>query len=170
MEFFDVVQNRHSIRSYSSKEVEEDKIKKILGAANSAPSAGNLQAYEIFVIRDKEKKNKIAKAAGEQEFVAEAPIVLVFCAHPQLSRRKYGHRGEDLYSLQDATIAVAYSQLAAAALGLGCVWVGAFDENEVLRILEKKDLRPVAILPIGYPNEEPEIRQRRELKDIVHDV
>lgn len=169
MEFFEVVKKRHSTRAYKDKKVEEEKLQKILEAANSAPSAGNLQAYDVFLVRDKEKKKALARAALNQDFIAEAPVVLVFCANPERSWR-YGERGRTLYSIQDATIAAAYAQLAATALGLSTVWIGAFDENEVLEILGNPKVKPVAIIPIGYPAEEPEITSRRKLKDLVHEV
>lgn len=84
MEFFEVLKKRHSIRVYQDKAVEEEKLTKLLEAANSAPSAGNKQAYEIFVVKDKIKKQMLAQAAHDQGFVAEAPIVLVFCSNPSL--------------------------------------------------------------------------------------
>lgn len=169
MEFFDLIKKRKSIRSFADQEIEEEKIQKILEAANQAPSAGNLQAYEIVVIRDKENKEKVYQAALEQSSVKEANIVLIFFAHPERSTVKYGERGENLYSLQDATIAASYAQLACSNLGLGCVWVGAFDEKEVKEICRASDsLRPVVILPIGYPSESPGKTSRRGLDDLVH--
>ena len=171
MEFFDVVKKRHSVRAYSDKPVEKDKIQKILEAVNQAPSSGNLQAYEIFVIKDEGKKKALAQATFSQNFVAEAPIVLVFCANPERSKNRYGKRGGGLYNIQDATIAASYSQLAATALGLSSVWVGAFDDSEVLKVLgSPKDLLPVAIVPMGYSGEEPEPRSRKSLKDLVHEI
>ena len=175
MEFFDVVRNRHSIREFLRKEVEEDKIQKILETANSAPSAGNLQAFEIFVIKDKDKKKALSEAAWNQDFVRKAPLVLVFCAHPKRSASRYGNRGEQLYSIQDATIAAAYAQLAVAGLGLGTVWVGAFEDEDVLKILKDdfgvvNGLVPVCILPIGYPKEKGDPSPRRDLNDIVHEI
>jgi nitroreductase len=171
MEFFDVVKGRHSVRAYKKKSVEEEKLQKILEAANSAPSAGNLQGYEIAVIEDEQIKKKVAIAALEQEFVAEAAVVLVFFADPDRSARKYGSRGRRLYCLQDATIAAAYAQLAAAELGIGCCWVGAFQEEELKKALNlSENLLPVAILPLGYSDEEPDIKKRRSLKDIARRI
>lgn len=170
MEFFEVLKNRHSVRKFKDAEVEEEKLRKILEAANSAPSAGDLQAYEIVVVRDKARKEKLASAAYEQEFIAHAPVVLVFLAHPERSSRRYSKRGAELYCVQDATIATAYAQLAAAALGLGCVWVGAFDENEVAKVVNvKPNLRPVSMLPIGYADEQPRIIPRRKLEELIHE-
>lgn len=170
MEFEKVVKNRHSIRAFQPKKIEEEKIKKILELTNLAPSAGNLQAYEVFLVKDSKKKEFLANAALGQDFIAEAPIVFVFCANPARSAWKYGSRGRDLYSIQDATIACTFAMLAATSLGLGCCWVGAFNEEEVKRVLGIKDLKPVAILPIGYPAEKPYITGRRDLKDLVHEI
>ncbi|MEM3555879.1 MAG: nitroreductase family protein [Candidatus Micrarchaeia archaeon] len=170
MEFFEVLKNRHSVRKFKDMPVEEEKLQKILEAANSAPSAGDLQAYEIVVVRDKERKNKLVSAAYEQEFIAKAPVVLVFVAHPERSSRRYGRRGAELYCIQDATIATAYAQLAATALGLSCVWVGAFDEKEVAKVINaKENLKPVSMLPIGYADEQPRATPRRGVEELVHE-
>ena len=168
MEFEEVIRRRHSVRAFTSRPIEESKIKEILGVANSAPSAGNLQAYKIFLVQDEKRKRDLALAALAQSFVAEAPIVLVFCADPEASGRKYGKRGRSLYSIQDATIAAAYAQLAATALGLASCWVGAFDDEEVLKILGNPEgLIPIAIIPIGYPAEEPIPTGRKKLSELV---
>ncbi len=169
MDFFELVSKRHSIRSFKKDKIPEEYIKKILEAAIAAPSAGNLQSYEIIVISNDDIKKELAKAALDQEFIAEAPINIIFCTNPKRCSWKYGKRGEELYCLQDATIAAAYLQLAATSLGLGSVWVGAFNEVEVSNILNlPKHLHPIIIIPIGYPNEEPSPTSRRPLRDIVH--
>jgi nitroreductase len=96
-------------------------------------------------------------------------VALVFCAHPALSQVRYAERGETLYALQDATIACTFAMLAATAVGLSSVWVGSFDEAAVSQTIELPDSqRPVAILPIGYAAEEPRLRDRRPLNEIIH--
>lgn len=170
MEFFEVLARRHSIRTYKDRKVEEDKIHKILEAANSAPSAGDLQAYEIVMVRDRERRRALAEAALGQDFIAQAAVVLVFLTNPSRTKWKYGLRGVHLYCIQDATIAASYAQLAATALGLGSVWVGAFDAGRVAEIIgAQKDLTPVALLAIGYPDEKPYATPRRTLSDLVHE-
>lgn len=167
MNFFELAKNRHSIRAFQEKKVDPEKIKKILEAARSAPSAGNLQAYKICVVKGQKVRQEIAEAA-DQEFLAEAPVILVFLAEPSQSSQKYGQRGEKLYSLQDATIASSYAQLAATSLGLGSCWVGAFDEEQVSEVIESpNDLKPVVLLPIGYPDEKPPLKTRRLLSELV---
>lgn len=171
MDFFEVIDKRRSIRAFLERPVEDDKIKAILEAANSAPSAGDLQAFEIFIVRSEAKLRELAGAAMDQYFITEAPLALVFCAHPARSLMKYGMRGAELYCLQDATISCAYAQLAAAALDLGSVWVGAFEDDMVIQIIGAHDnLRPVAILPIGYPAETPPSTPRRGIRSLVHNV
>jgi nitroreductase len=169
MDFFKTVEDRHSMRKYAETPVEDEKLHKILETANKAPSAGNLQGYEIYVVRELEQRQALVKASWDQGFLAEAPVVLIFCANPTRSAVKYGERGATLYSIQDATIACTFSQLAAKALGLDTVWVGAFDEAAVSEIVHlPSDLRPVAMLPIGYAGKVPSVRPRRELRDLVH--
>lgn len=171
MEFFDVIDRRRSIRAFLDKPLEDDKVKTILEAANAAPSAGDLQAVEIFLVRSEEKRRNLAHAALGQYFIAEAPLALVFCAHPALSLIKYGMRGAELYCVQDATISCAYAQLAATALDLGSVWVGAFEDDLVNNIIGASDnLRPIAILSIGYPAETPPSTPRRGIRSLVHNV
>ncbi len=171
MDFFKTVEDRRSMRKYAGTPVEEEKLHKILETANKAPSAGNQQGYEIYVVRKLEQRQALVKAAWDQEFLAEAPVVLVFCADPARSAVKYGERGATLYSIQDATIACTYSQLAAKAQGLDTVWVGAFDEAAVSAIAHiPSRLRPVVMLPIGYAGKVPSARPRRELSDLVHEA
>ena len=170
LDFFKVTDRRFSVRSFQSTAVEDAKLQAILKAANSAPSAGNLQAFEIVVIRDAGRKRQVAKAALDQSFIAQAPLALVFLANPDRNRAKYGSRGAELYSVQDTTIACTYAQLAATAAGLGTCWVGAFDEGQVREIVGAPSAwRPVAILPVGVPAEAAGVRERRALGDLVHE-
>jgi nitroreductase len=166
LQFFDVINRRHSIRAYSSKPVEEAKLKQIFQAANMAPSAGNLQAYQVHVILKKETRDALAKAAFDQSYISDAPVCLVFSADPSRSAKKYGERGAALYSVQDATIAGTYAMLAAVDLGLATVWIGAFDEKQVQETVGDRSVRPVAMFALGYPAEEPEATSRRAIEEI----
>lgn len=169
MDFFEVLQKRYSVRAYKPDPIDDATLTKILEAVNSAPSAGNLQAYEVILVRDPERKRQLARASWDQWFIAEAPVVLVFVANPERNRR-YGKRGAELYCVQDATIACSYAQLAATALGLGSCWIGAFDDDKVREVVGiPQNMRPVAILPIGVPEDMPEPKERRPLGDLVHE-
>ncbi len=169
MDFFNILRNRRSIRAFKEKDVEEEKINIILESANLAPSAGDLQAYEIVIIKDSRRRSILAEVALDQEFIAQAPLNLIFFINPKRSSWRYGRRGIKLYSLQDATIAATYAQLSATALGLGSVWVGAFDDRSIMKLTgATEDLIPVAIISIGYPDEEPEVTPRRKIENLVH--
>lgn len=168
MDYFEVVKSRHSIRAFQTRPVEEEKISRIIEAVNLAPSAGDLQAYKIVIVKDPRRRNALANAAWGQGFIAEAPVCFVFLAHPERSSRKYGQRGSELYCVQDATIAASYAELAATALGLASTWVGAFDDEAVAKTVEATGTeRPVAILPIGYAAETPDITPRRPINEIL---
>jgi nitroreductase len=168
MDFAELVDERHSVRAFEEREVEATKLEGILHAARRAPSAGNLQAYKVAVVRAPLLRRRLAHAALDQDFLAQAPVVLVFLADSLASAVKYGRRGQTLYAVQDATVACAYAQLAAREAGLGSCWVGAFQEDEVRASLGVgQDLRPVALLPVGYPAEVPEITSRRPLSEML---
>ena len=166
MDFFEVLTQRRSVRSYTTQPVEESRLRRIFEAANTAPSAGNLQAYQVRVVRDQAKKDALASATYGQGFIAQAPICLVFCTDPDRSAAKYGERGSELYSVQDATIAATFAMLTAVNLGLATVWVGDFDEKKVQQILEVKSIRPVAIFSLGYAAEQPKPSPRRAVEEI----
>ena len=165
-DMFRIMSTRRSTRNFdSSRLVEQWKIDKILAAADTAPTAGNFQGFEVFYIKNKEVKKRLVEAANKQPFV-NAPVVLVFCMDP--SRVKINFPPEILakFSLQDATLAAAYSQLAASALGLSSIWIGMIDEEKVKEIIQTK-LRPSSILCIGYPQKSRGPKSRRKLKDLV---
>lgn len=164
MNFEEVVENRKSIRKFQEKPVEKEKIEKILELVNLAPSAGNLQAYKIFIIKDKEKIKLIKTNVGgiQRSFENLSPVVFIFCANLDESAIKYSDRGRNLYAIQDATIACSYTQLIVTSLGLGSCWVGSFNEKEIQKILQT-ELYPVAILPIGYQAEIPARRPRKSI-------
>lgn len=151
MEFLELVNQRRSVRSFTGQDVEQDTIDRILRVARSAPSAGGLKAYKIITVRDDKTKRALSQAAHGQDFVALAPVVLVFLADENLSAAMYGLRGAKLFCVQDATIATAYAQLAAGDQGLASCWVGAFSGDAVRQAVGARSrLRPVPMLPIGY--------------------
>jgi len=151
MELRDAIHERRSVRSFRSDPISDDLIQELLSYARWAPSAGNLQDWFVYIVRNEGIKRALANAAFGQDFVSEAPVVLVICADLERAAH-YGERGIDLYSIQD-TAAFAYAfMLLAHEKGLGTVWVGAFDENAVRSILDiPSNLRPVVIIPVGYP-------------------
>ena len=151
MEILQAIKERRSIRSFQKKEIPGEIVDKLTDALIWAPSAGNLQARKFFFIKDAKLKKGIVSAALGQSFIAEAPLVIVGCTDNTISRR-YGDRGVYLYSIQDVAASIMGMMLVAHENGLGTVWVGAFDEEEVFNILNlPENLRPVTIVPVGYP-------------------
>lgn len=167
-DLFTVMSKRRSTRKFSDKIVETVKIDKIIAAADTAPTAGNFQGFEIFYVKSPEKKQQLVEACNNQQYV-HAPVVLVFCKNP--SRVKFNFPEEVLkkFAIQDATLAAAYSQLAAQALGLSSIWIGMFDEQKVMKIINT-DLIPSSVLCIGYPKQDKFPKPRRNLQEIVHAV
>lgn len=170
MDLFDAISKRRSIRQFKvDGVVDEASVLKILEAAFLAPSAGNGQSWRFEVVRDKELKRRLATEAGHQHFIEQVPVAIVVCIDLDLAAKKYGERGRNTYGLQDTAAAVENMLLAVTALGLGSCWVGAFDESIAAKILDlPSNIRPVAILPIGVPNE-PAVRvpPRKRLQDVV---
>jgi len=163
-----VMQRRRSVRRYGRETINDALLHKLLKAAQLAPSAGNLQARDFILVRDPNTKHQLAEAAYGQFFIAMAPIVLVGCANIARSRIAYGQRAE-LYAVQDVTIAACYVQLAAEALGIATCWIGAFDEKRVSQALKiPLDIRPVLMLPSGYPDESPEPTVRMKPSRFTH--
>ena len=167
-DLFTVMSKRRSTRKFTDRIVETVKIDKIIAAADTAPTAGNFQGFEIFYVKSPEKKQQLVEACNNQPYV-HAPVVLVFCKNP--SRVKFNFPEEVLkkFAIQDATLAAAYSQLAAQALGLSSIWIGMFDEQKVMKIINT-DLIPSSVLCIGYPKQDKFPKPRRNLQEIVHAV
>lgn len=161
MNIFECIFNRRSTRTFKPEKVDDKLIGVMLHSAIHAPSAGNSQEWHFIVVKDEEIKKRLARAALNQTFIAQAPVVIVVCIDKEKIRLRYGERGESLYALQDTASATMLLMLAAEALGLSTCWVGAFDEERVYHILDlPTQIRPVAIVPVGYSDETPS-RPRR---------
>ncbi|MFC1476018.1 nitroreductase family protein [Candidatus Zixiibacteriota bacterium] len=168
MDFFDVVKTRQSVRAFKKQKVDPETLTRLLEAIRSSPTAGNLQAYQVYLVETPSTIKALGKAAYDQECVSRAPVVLVFCADGERSQVKYKARGMTLYCLQDTTIAATFGHLAATALGLGSVLVGAFKEVEVSQLVNAPpSQRPILLLPVGHPDEIPAATERRSLADLV---
>jgi nitroreductase len=160
MELFEAIQTRRSIRKFKEDEVPRNKVRIILESAILAPSEGNLQSWRFYVVTNKEVREELAVAALDQDFVAQAPVVIVVCTDLQ-AVAPYGRRGRELYALQSTAAAIENMLLTAVSQDLGACWVGAFKEDRASRILNlKTNVRPVALVAVGYPAEEPPSRGR----------
>ncbi|MFZ6016320.1 MAG: nitroreductase family protein [Nitrospirota bacterium] len=167
MEILKAVRERRSIRDFHKKEIPQEIVDKLIDALIWAPSAGNLQARKFYFIKDAKLKRRIAQAALNQNFIAEAPLVIVGCTDSRISWR-YGDRGVYLYSIQDVAASIMGMMLVAHENGLGSVWIGAFNESAVFEILNlPKNLRPIAIVPVGYPSRIPYPPPRVSMEEAV---
>lgn len=164
MDVFTAINARRSIRAYKATEVEEEKISRIIEAGRLAPSASNRQEWKFVIVRNKETRRILAGAACGQNFIAEAPVVIIACA---TESEKKMPCGQNAYTV-DLSIAVSYMILEAFELGLGACWIGAFKEEEVKAALDIPDhIRVVALFPMGYPSQNPAARPRKSIEQIV---
>ncbi|MCX8182036.1 MAG: nitroreductase family protein [Candidatus Methanomethyliaceae archaeon] len=166
---FQCIEKRRSVRSFRDVPIPEEDLIKILKAGIQAPSAGNIQPWRFIVTTKEDLKMKLAEAALGQYWMVEAGVIITVCAVEDESATYYGTRGRSLYCIQDTAAAVENILLASTALGYGSCWVGAFDEMEVRKTLSiPRDVRPVALIPIGAPAETPEARSRKDLRQVVY--
>jgi nitroreductase len=164
----DIIRERRSVRAFTAQGVSDEEAETLVEAACLAPSAGNLQPWEFVVVKDPGVKRRLVEAAHGQSFISKAPVVFVVCAVPGRSASGYGSRGRELYCLQDTAAAVQNLLLTATANGLGSCWIGAFDEGRAADALGfPEGIRPVAIVPVGYPAESPRQRPRRPVKQVT---
>src|ERR671913_1652539 len=131
---YNIMLNRRSQRKFEAREIEDWKLEIIFAAADTAPTAGGFQGFEIYHVKSQEIKLKLVQAANKQPYV-NAPVVLVFCMNPTRVEMNFPEHILKKFSMQDATLAAAYSQLAAHALGLSSVWIGMIDEEKVMQAL-----------------------------------
>ncbi len=170
MEFDKVVKKRHMVRAFEDRPVEDEKIKKILKNAHQAPSAGFLQPQEFILVKKLAVKKQLAAAALDQDFIAEAPVVIVACADTKRSASRYGSRGIERYSIIDAAYASLLILMTAVNEGLGACFVGAFYDDDVSKVLRLPEgVIPVGIIPIGYSAQGPEKYPRIPLEKILHE-
>jgi nitroreductase len=165
---FNVMLNRRSQRKFENKEIEDWKLEMIFAAADTAPTAGGFQGFEIFNIKNPDVKLKLVEAANKQPYV-DAPVVLVFCMDPSRIKMNFPPDIIKKFSVQDATLAAAYAQLAAHALGLSSVWIGMIDEKKVMQAIGT-ELVPSNILCLGYPLKMLQPKPKRNLSELIHEI
>ncbi len=167
VDVMEAVRGRRSIRKFQDREISRRETERLIEALIWAPSAGNLQSRKFYFVTDAETKDSLCKAALNQTFITKAPLVVVGCADHRIVN-KYGLRGVELYSVQDVACSIMCMMLAAHEIGLGTVWVGAFHEEQAAEALGLPDhLRPVAIVPVGWPEKVPPAPQRVKPEEAV---
>ena len=164
MNVFEAIKNRYSCRSYKTEPVPEEKLKKVLEAARLAPSAHNAQEWKFIVVKDTQKKKKLAEAALNQDFIAEAPVVI---AAVSLNPEAQSTSDVPAYAV-DLAIAVDHMTLQAVEENLGSCWIGAFDQEKVREILEiPENYKVVILLPLGFPADRAGPKIRKTIEEIV---
>ncbi|WP_320018789.1 nitroreductase family protein [Labilibaculum manganireducens] len=167
MNFKDLSQKRYSVRSYQSKEIEQEKLIKILEAGQIAPSAVNSQPRHFIVVRETENHKKFSEIY-HREWFKEAPVYILICGdHTQSWKRS--EDGKDHCDI-DAAIAIDHMTLQATELGLGTCWICNFHIQKCIDFFNLPDyIEPVAILSLGYPSDRiPPQKIRKSLDEIVH--
>ncbi len=168
MNLMEAIKKRHSVRSFKEEGISEEAVPKMLEAACLAPTAGNMQAWRFVVVRNKKIKRDLAISALNQMWMSKAPVIIVICADLARAERFYGERGRTLYALQDTASASQNILLTAVSLGLAGCWVGAFSEPRVAKILDlSHSVRPLAMLPIGYSDEEVKPSSRLKPEEVT---
>lgn len=176
MELVEAIKARTSVREYSNKAVEEEKITHVLECARLAPSWSNKQCWRFIVIRDKNIIDEIAKTTVINHWLKTAPVVIVACGDPTES----GSHDDLTYYMVDVSIALEHLVLGATDIGLGTCWIAGFHEQKIKEILGiPKRIRIVALTPLGYPIDRKGIveqitktllraKKRKTLDEIVH--
>ena len=164
MELYDAIKDRFSCRRYIDKPIEKDKLDRILNAARLAPSAKNVQDWRFVIITDAGMKTKIAQAAGQQMFIADAAVIIVACT----CRTDYIMRCGIPAGVVDVSIALEHIALAATAEGLAACWIGAFDQQAVKTLVSvPPSASIVELMPVGYPASKPIHTPRADITDIA---
>ena len=163
MDVLGAIRKRYSCRSYADRPVEREKLECILNAARLAPSAKNLQDWRFVVVTDGQKRRRLAEAANNQMFVAQAPVVIVAC-----SNSDYVMRCGQAVGPIDVAIALEHVALEAAELGLGTCWIGSFYPEKVREVLEiPPEIAVIELMTLGYPADQPREAKRLPLEQIV---
>ena len=167
MELLQIIKNRRSIREFQKKEIPEEIIEKLIEALIWAPSAGNLQPRKFYFVFDQKTKDNLVKKALKQGFISQAPLVIVGCTDEEIAS-KYGKRGKNLFSICDVATSIQNLMLTAYSESLATCWVSAFDEKEVSKVLNLPgNLRPIVIVPVGFPAEKPSAPPRVSKQEAV---
>lgn len=163
MDVMEAIKKRRSIRAYKDKPIEDKKLNEIMEAGRLSPSASNRQDWKFIVVKHKETIKKLAEAASNQDFIAEAPVVIVACGTNPTRKMSGGQYAAPV----DISIAVTHMILKAVEEGLGSCWIGAYNEGKIKQLLNiPENVSIVALFPLGYPDEEPEMRSRKDFEEV----
>jgi len=154
MEVYEAIMNRRSVRRYDKRPLTEDDLERLLSAMRAAPSAGNRQPWKFIVVRNEELKRRIVSECYMQDFIAEAPVLIVGCGREKDAWHGVGGDKSQSSLMTDISIAIDHLTLMATSLGIGTCWIQAFNEPCVKKILNiPEDVRVIALCTVGYPAE-----------------
>lgn len=166
MKFNDLANSRYSVRKYSDREIENEKIEQILETARKAPSAVNFQPYKLFVIKSEGKLAEI-KSCYHRTWLSNVKVIIAVVGLHQMGWKR-AEDGKD-YTDVDVAIMIDHLMLQATELGLGTCWICNFDValiNETLPLQPKEEV--VALIPIGYPDsDEIPVKKRKSIDELV---
>lgn len=165
--FLELAEKRRSVRAYKPEPVPEDLLQTVLEAGRLAPSAANKQPWRFIVVRSETGRRALGTAYA-REWFWKAPVVIAVCVLPKEAWVR-SYDGQN-YALVDGALALDHMTLAAAELGLGTCWIGAFDPAAAREILGLPDgVEIVGLTPLGFPDVEPSprVRSRRPLGETV---
>jgi nitroreductase len=167
MGFSELLYKRYSCRHYSPDPVEEEKLNLVLEAARLAPTASNLQPFQIIIIKtDNHPADALLKIYPRDWFI-QPPLILCICSLPDDAwvRKKYDKKN---YAAVDAAIVIDHITLQAADLGLGTCWIGDFDPTTAREYLNlPENVEPIAFTPLGYPLDKPRKKVRKDLDNLI---
>jgi len=164
MEFSKLIKQRYSVRGYKPDPVEDKKLQQVLEAARMAPTAANMQPFQLIVVHTAGREAELRRIYDREWFV-QAPLIIAACGIPS---QAWVRHDKTNYSVVDVTIIMDHLILAAADQGLGTCWIGAFDPEaarEILGLPEGVD--PIVMTPLGYPDAEPKPKVRKSLEELV---
>ena len=164
MELYEAMQNRHSVRTYQDKAVEDDKLRRVLDAGRNAPSARNRQEWKFIVVRDAKTRTALV-AAAEQEWMKAAPVIIAVVG---LAKDEMMYCGVPTDPV-DCAIAIDHMTLAAVAEGLGTCWIGHFKQDACKKILGVPDSsRIIELMTLGCPAGPPKTEKpRKTFEEVV---
>ena len=171
------IEMRRSIRKYSNKPIEDEKINALLESARLAPSGNNTQPWHYIIVKSEEMRQKVVEASHNQKWMLTAPVFIVCVADVRCRIKEdidvylddNSPQDEVKRIIRDTSISVGYMLLEANSLELGVCWVAEFTQEEIRPVLGiPSDKYVVGVITVGYPNETPKARPRKKLEDIVH--
>ena len=175
MDVLEAIKTRRSIRKYKTTPIDDSTLEQVLEAAQWAPSWANTQCWRFLVVRDTGIRTQLAETLSSNnpatDAILNAPLVIVACAQKKRSGHYHGEPSTDKgdgWLMFDTGLAMQNLVLAAHALGLGTVHVGAFDAKKAEGILGMPEgYCVVEMTPLGYPDQEARTPPRKELSEIV---